>query len=207
MDMNVSKLQETVKDRKAWHALVHGVMKRQTWLSDLTTTANSWGRTWEPWNGFEQESEMVRCVLGRDRSLATKWGVTERTSCLSWPWHRYILPPHLPDLLLSLQHHLFHDLWPLFWLQGWRLPRASGWKPAAGGQFWSEGTCWSHPNPTRTALPPKSLLSVWMSANINKPVKLPTSFYEATITLIPKPDKDATKKKKRKTTGQYHWWT
>ena len=32
--------------------------------------------------------------------------------------------------------------------------------------------------------------------------KLPNSYYEATITLIPKPDKDATKKKK--TTGQYH---
>ena len=32
--------------------------------------------------------------------------------------------------------------------------------------------------------------------------KLPNSFYEATITLIPKPDKDATQK--RKTTGQYY---
>ena len=32
--------------------------------------------------------------------------------------------------------------------------------------------------------------------------KLPNSFFEATITLIPKPDKDATQKKK--TTGQYH---
>ena len=32
--------------------------------------------------------------------------------------------------------------------------------------------------------------------------KLPNSFYEATITLIPKADKDATKKKK--TTGQYY---
>ena len=28
--------------------------------------------------------------------------------------------------------------------------------------------------------------------------KLPNSFYEATITLIPKPDKDATKKKKER---------
>ena len=34
--------------------------------------------------------------------------------------------------------------------------------------------------------------------------KLPNSFYEATITLIPKLDKDATEKK---TTDQYHWWT
>ena len=35
--------------------------------------------------------------------------------------------------------------------------------------------------------------------------KLPNSFYEATITLIPKPDKGATHThKKKKTTGQYH---
>ena len=33
-DMNLSKLQETVKDREAWHAAVHGVAKIQTQLSD-----------------------------------------------------------------------------------------------------------------------------------------------------------------------------
>ena len=29
-DRNLSKLQEMVKDREAWHAVVHGVTKSQT---------------------------------------------------------------------------------------------------------------------------------------------------------------------------------
>ena len=37
--------------------------------------------------------------------------------------------------------------------------------------------------------------------NIAEAGTFPNSFYEVTITLIPKPDKDVTKKK---TTGQYH---
>ena len=34
MDMSLSKLQEMVKDRKAWHAAVHGVTKSRTQLRD-----------------------------------------------------------------------------------------------------------------------------------------------------------------------------
>ena len=37
LDMNLSKLWETVEDRGAWHAVVHEVTKSQKWLSDWTT--------------------------------------------------------------------------------------------------------------------------------------------------------------------------
>ena len=38
-DMNLSRLQELVMDREAWHSAVHGVTKSWTWLSNWT----DWG--------------------------------------------------------------------------------------------------------------------------------------------------------------------
>ena len=37
-DMNLSKLQEIVKDKEVWSAAVHGVTKSQTRLSSVTAT-------------------------------------------------------------------------------------------------------------------------------------------------------------------------
>ena len=40
IDMNLSKFQEIVKDREAWHAAVHGAAKSRTQLIEWTTATN-----------------------------------------------------------------------------------------------------------------------------------------------------------------------
>ena len=57
MDVSVSELRELVMDREAWGAVIHGVTKSRTWLSDWTElnwgfprgwlTSGEWFRLWK----------------------------------------------------------------------------------------------------------------------------------------------------------------
>ena len=59
VDMNLSKLQEIVKDREAWSVAVHGVAQSQIQLRDRTT-ATSWKHYKAQWIFLKSELPRVR---------------------------------------------------------------------------------------------------------------------------------------------------
>ena len=75
MDMDLGGLQELVIDREAWHALIHGVAKSRTQLSDWT--------------------ELRRCVSVL--FLALIYSFIIRFIPLNWKWSQYSL-----DIINSL---------------------------------------------------------------------------------------------------------
>ena len=78
--MNLSKLQEILKDRKGWHAAVHGVAKSQTGLSDSTTTNKdtSFHTPTVQW-GLQLQSGKAGDPEG-SRALGEQHGVQTRTA-------------------------------------------------------------------------------------------------------------------------------
>ena len=52
MDINLSKLWETVEDRKTWLAIVSGVTKSQTWLNNWTTSIKITNKSINQFNNY-----------------------------------------------------------------------------------------------------------------------------------------------------------
>ena len=85
MDMNLSKLQEMVKDRKAWHAAVHGVAKSRTRLSNWRTTTTEASQVVLVVKNLPANLGDIRDVgfiPGLGRSLGEENSTTCRYSCL-----------------------------------------------------------------------------------------------------------------------------
>ena len=94
MDMSLSKLQEMVMDREAWHVAVHGLPKSRTQLSEWTEL--NWS--------FFQSNVLLYCGMFNEYSIVNRW--------VYWSFRRidfqqgFLLPTHQSGYKVKVQTYL-----------------------------------------------------------------------------------------------------
>ena len=89
MDMSLSKLQEQVMDREAWRAVVHEVVKSQTWLRDWTESCDRAPVKPQRKTGSVWKHVLLGAGAGASSPLSPPVALIHRpTGCLPAVWLR-----------------------------------------------------------------------------------------------------------------------
>ena len=89
MGVSLSKLRETVKDREAWRAAVHGVTKSQSWPNDSAKQNNP--------SGSEYFPPELSCI-GVEPSGFLYPSSVAGYRLLQWHWQRQLLAPEAKEM-------------------------------------------------------------------------------------------------------------
>ena len=127
MDTNLSKFLETVEDRGAWHAIVYGVPKSQTRLTDWTQQAMSqwlWRLARKKWEGCPGRDgggailgKIVPSGGGRTRIKPETWESFDHDKWyamrISWSVTLFVMlclePPKYNNTVLKFTFSLLKD--------------------------------------------------------------------------------------------------
>ena len=85
MDMSLSKLQELVMDREAWHAVIHGVAKswtRLSWTDSLNSTNASISKLYTSKKKYSVNVSQMYSFLWIN--YMTKRYLSQKRRCFSW---------------------------------------------------------------------------------------------------------------------------
>ena len=106
MDMSLSRLQELVMNREAWHATVHGVTKSQTRLSDWTELNNE--RCWASFHMFVSHLYVfliVYSIISYRKRQTCLLSIPQDTLFTLCVWLLFI------QQILFIKHTLCDTLW------------------------------------------------------------------------------------------------
>ena len=104
MDMNLRELWQRVKDREAWHAVVHGVSKSQTELSDWTQCLWIF---YHPFLGLWRQ-----CMYSKFLHCGNMFCMGDAMLCLQSQHPQFCRCTPFPNTWISLQS--FYHFLPLF---------------------------------------------------------------------------------------------
>ena len=145
MDMGLGRLRESVMDREAWHAAVHGVPKIQTRLRGWTELNWMW-ETWVWSLGWEDPWRMERLPIPVFLpGLYSPWGpkqsdMTEQLSLHRAGDHSVLLLCVSLVIQMVKNWAAMHETWVRFF--SWEDPLKDTWQPTPvflPGEFpWSE---------------------------------------------------------------------